>query len=222
MSTENHRAIAAAPKGNEKERHDSSEASSREKDDASESEESPPIPPLPPPFPLGATSFMILSVMASNYLVQFPVSDWFTIGSLTYPVSFLVCDVTNRLYGAKRARLVVYTGFAAGLPMSLIVSPFRIALASGLSFLTSQLVDVMIFDKLRHKAWWKAPLISTCISSCLDSYLFTFLAFYGDQTMPSWVSLATGDAAIKLLVALVSLGPFRLFIQNKLKSGGKG
>jgi uncharacterized PurR-regulated membrane protein YhhQ (DUF165 family) len=181
-----------------------------------------PSPPPPSPFPLGATGFMILSVMASNYLVQFPVGDWLTAGSLTYPLAFLVCDVTNKLYGAKRARLVVYAGFAAGLPMSLLVSPVRIAVASGVSFLTSQLVDVTIFDKLRNRAWWQAPLISTCISACLDSYLFALLAFYGDPTMPHWLNLATGDAVIKLVVAAASLGPFRLFVKNQLKAKGKG
>ncbi|QDZ25470.1 hypothetical protein HOP50_17g80100 [Chloropicon primus] len=160
---------------------------------------------------------MVVSVVASNYLAQFPLSDWLTVGSLTYPVAFLVTDVTNRLYGADRARQVVYFGFGAGVSASLLLSPVRIAAASGTSFLLSQLLDVYIFSKLRDKEWWKAPLVSTSISSCVDSYLFTFLAFYGDASMPHWATLATGDYAIKIAVALASLLPFRALVQRSRK-----
>lgn len=169
----------------------------------------------PAGFPLWATGSMIASVAASNYLVQIPVSDWLTVASLSYPIAFLVTDVTNRLYGAEKARRVVYAGFAAGLPLSFAVSPFRIATASGTSFLVSQLLDVVIFDKLRRSAWWKAPLISTSISSAVDSYLFTFLAFYGDVTVhQSWAKLATGDYGIKITVAILSLLPFKVLVQK--------
>mmetsp|Transcript_13065 Transcript_13065/g.36662 ORF Transcript_13065/g.36662 Transcript_13065/m.36662 type:complete len:332 (-) Transcript_13065:1849-2844(-) len=175
--------------------------------------EGPRLPDLPV-FPTGA---MVVSVVASNYLAQFPLSDWLTVGSLTYPVAFLVTDVTNRLYGADRARQVVYFGFGAGVSASLLLSPVRIAAASGTSFLLSQLLDVYIFSKLRDKEWWKAPLVSTSISSCVDSYLFTFLAFYGDASMPHWATLATGDYAIKIAVALASLLPFRALVQRSRK-----
>jgi queuosine precursor transporter len=154
-----------------------------------------------------ALTTMAVLVAASNYLVQFPINDWLTWGALTYPMAFLVNDLTNRAYGPARARQVVYVGFALAVIMSFYLATPRIALASGTAFLTAQLLDVYIFDRLRHTTWWKAPLVGTVVASFVDTVLFFTLAFAG--TGLPLVTLTAGDFAVKVVLALIFLIPFR-------------
>ena len=153
---------------------------------------------------------MALVVVISNIAVSYPINDWLTWGALTYPIAFLVTDMTNRLFGVARARTVVYAGFLIGVILSLWAADMRIALASGSAFLIAQLLDITIFDKLRQKTWWKAPLISTIISSAVDTLLFFSIAFLA--TGLPWVTWAIGDYGAKLAMAAVLLMPFRFFL----------
>ena len=153
---------------------------------------------------------MALVVVISNIAVSYPINDWLTWGALTYPIAFLVTDITNRLFGVARARTVVYAGFLMGVILSLWAADMRIALASGSAFLIAQLLDITIFDKLRQKTWWKAPLISTIISSAVDTLLFFSIAFLA--TGLPWVTWAIGDYGAKLAMAAVLLMPFRFFL----------
>jgi len=150
---------------------------------------------------------MIVVVVSSNILVQVPINDWLTWGALTYPVAFLVTDLTNRLYGPTTARSVVHVGFACAVALSIYFADARIAFASGTAFLIAKLMDIAIFDRLRARAWWQAPLASSVIGSGVDTGLFFFLAFYA--TPVPWVTLAAGDYAVKLALALAMLVPFR-------------
>jgi len=151
---------------------------------------------------------MVAIVASANYLVQFPVNDWLTWGALTYPVSYFVTDLTNRWYGPERARRVVYAGFVLAVILSAWLASPRIALASGTAFLISQLMDVAVFNRLRGGRWWRAPLISSALGSLVDTALFFALAFYATDV--SWVTLATGDYAVKVAIALLMLGPYRM------------
>ena len=169
---------------------------------------------------------MALIVALSNYLVQFPVKhfglqDIFTYGAFSYPIAFLITDLTNRRYGKIVARKIVYIGFIFGVILTLYFSidfsnliSKRIALASGTAFLIAQLLDVQVFHKLRKKVWYIAPLVSSLIGSCIDTFLFFSIAFYG--TGVSWISLAFGDLAVKFLITLLMLIPFRLLL-SKIK-----
>ena len=185
---------------------------------------------------------MAAVVLASNVLVQIPLGAWLTWGALTYPFAFLVTDVTNRLQGPHAARTVVLWGFAAGVACSLVGTQVegafgplvtaRIAIASGAAFLAAQTLDLAVFDRLRHGAWWRAPLVSTVLGSALDTALFFTLAFsaalpfplaMGDvawaneaapilgagPVAPLWVSLAVADWGVKMALALAALVPFR-------------
>jgi hypothetical protein len=151
---------------------------------------------------------MVLIVASANYLVQFPVNDWLTWGAITYPVSYFVTDLTNRRHGPGSARRVVFVGFALAVLASIWLASPRIALASGMAFLVSQLMDVAIFDRLRRRAWWQPPLFSSVIGSAVDTALFFALAFWG-TAMP-WVTLAVGDYGVKVAIALVLLLPWRV------------
>mgnify|MGYP001297721790 FL=1 len=153
---------------------------------------------------------MALVVVISNIAVSYPINDWLTWGALTYPIAFLVTDMTNRLFGVARARTVVYAGFLIGVILSLWAADMRIALASGSAFLIAQLLDITIFDKLRQKTWGKAPLISTIISSAVDTLLFFSIAFVA--TGLPWVTWAIGDYGAKLAMAAILLMPFRFFL----------
>jgi len=158
--------------------------------------------------PLAAfTLAMVLVILSSNVLVQTPLNDWLTWGAITYPFSFLITDLANRYYGLGFARKVVYAGFVIALLLSAYYATPRIALASGTAFLVAELVDVHIFDRLRRRAWWQPPLISTLIGSALDTAVFFSLAFYATD-MP-WVTLGLGDFGAKVALALVTLLPFR-------------
>lgn len=155
---------------------------------------------------------MTAVVAASNYLVQFPINDWLTYGAFTYPVSFLVTDLTNRALGAKHARRVVYVGFAFAVALSIYLATPRIALASGTAFLLAQLTDVYVFDRMRRAtAWWRAPLVSSTLASALDTLLFFALAFAA--TGLPWLTWTIGDFLVKVLAALAMLVPFRLLMR---------
>ena len=168
-------------------------------------------------------AFSMASVVAlSNYLVQFPISyfgleNLLTYGAFSYPIAFLITDLSNRVYGKIVARKIVYVGFIIGLIMTLFFSTDfsnliskRIAVGSGTAFLIAQLLDVQIFDRLRKKTWFIAPLISSLIGSTVDTFLFFSISFYG--TGVNWVTLSFGDLLVKITVALVMLIPFRILI----------
>ncbi len=170
-----------------------------------------------------ALSFLMgLVVLSSNYLVQFPVKyyglqDILTYGAFTYPIAFLITDLANRSYGKQIARKIVYFGFVVGISFTLFFSTnfsdfisVRIAIGSGTAFIVAQLLDVQIFDKLREKSWYVAPLSSSIIGSTVDTFLFFSISFYA--TGVPWFTLSLGDLAIKLLVTLVMLIPFRLLL----------
>ena len=165
-------------------------------------------------------------VVASNYLVQFPIkhfglSEILTYGAFSYPITFLITDLANRAYGKFVARKVVFIGFIIGILLTLLVSTnfkdiisIRIAIGSGVAFFVAQNLDVQIFDKLRNKIWYIAPLISSLLGSITDTFLFFSISFY--STGISWVTLALGDLAVKLLISITMLIPFRILI-NKIK-----
>ena len=168
----------------------------------------PDVDSTPQPLPWLAVLAMAVTIVASNILVEYPINDWLVWGAVTYPLAFLVTDLTNRFHGAAQARRVVYVGFAIGVVASLSLADLRIALASGTAFLTAQLLDVYLFDRLRGRAWWIAPLGSSIPSTVIDTVLFFALAMAG--TGLPWMQFATGDLLIKWAVALVALLPYRL------------
>jgi uncharacterized PurR-regulated membrane protein YhhQ (DUF165 family) len=186
-----------------------------------------------------AVAAMAAIIAGSNYLVQFPVhvtlgainlADLLTYAAFTFPVAFLVTDLTNKLFGAAAARKVVYAGFAIAVLVSIIVASSRIAIASGSAFLISQLLDVSIFDRLRAGTWWHAPLVSSILGALVDTFIFFSFAFAASLSFlgegldfavqpapllgvlaleaPRWVSWALGDLAVKVLMALVLLAPY--------------
>ena len=169
---------------------------------------------------------MGLVVVFSNYLVQFPVqyfglNEILTYGAFSYPVTFLITDLANRAYGKLVARKVVYVGFTIGVLLTLFVSTnfsdiisIRIAIGSGVAFFIAQNLDVQIFDFLRKKIWFVAPLASSVTGSIVDTFLFFSIAFYATDI--PWLSLAFGDLVVKLFIALVMLIPFRMLI-NRIK-----
>ena len=166
--------------------------------------------------------FMATMVALSNFLVQFPVNyfgmqEILTYGAFSYPVTFLITDLANRRFGKIIATKIVYIGFILGVFLTLYFSTnfsdliaIRIAIGSGTAFLVAQLLDVQVFDKLRKKIWFIAPLVSSFVGSLIDTFLFFFIAFYNTDT--PWVTLATGDFAVKIFMALVMLIPFRLLL----------
>ncbi len=198
---------------------------------------------------------MAVIVVVSNILVQFLVGNWLTWGAFTYPFAFLVTDIMNRVYGASAARRVVFVGFLTGVVCSLIGTQvmlegdgfsypavtLRIALGSGLAFLTAQLIDVSIFDRLREGSWWRAPVVSTLIGSSIDTILFFTIAFsswlttlepandvsWANEMLPMlglgpsaplWMSLAVADWGVKVGIALIALIPFRLIVARMTAS----
>ena len=176
--------------------------------------------------------FLLLSlimgavVLTSNYLVQFPINYYglekiLTYGALSYPIAFLITDLANRSYGKVVARKIVYFGFVIGISFTLLFSTnfadlisIRIAIGSGTAFLVAQLIDVQIFDNLRKKEWYIAPLTSSIIGSSIDTFIFFSISFYA--TGVPWITLLLGDLFVKILVALIMLIPFRLLL-NKFK-----
>lgn len=168
--------------------------------------------------------FMGLVVIASNYLVQFPVKFYklenlLTYGAFSYPITFLITDLANRAFGKKIARYIVLIGFFIGIILTLFVSTnfediisVRIAIGSATAFLIAQNLDVNIFDKLRDKTWYVAPLTSSILGSVIDTFLFFSIAFY--NTGIPWFTLALGDLTVKLIVALAMLIPFKLLVSK--------
>ena len=174
--------------------------------------------------------FLLLSVLMgviiliSNYLVQFPVNYYglekiLTYGAFSYPVVFLITDLANRTFGKYYAKKIVYIGFVIGVSFTIFFSTnfsdlisIRIAIGSGTAFIIAQLVDVQIFDKLRRKKWFIAPLTSSFIGSFIDTFLFFSISFYG--TGVPWFTLSIGDLIVKVLVALIMLIPFRLLLST--------
>ena len=174
--------------------------------------------------------FLLLSVLMgviiliSNYLVQFPVNYYglekiLTYGAFSYPVVFLITDLANRTFGKYYARKIVYIGFVIGVSFTIFFSTnfsdlisIRIAIGSGTAFIIAQLVDVKIFDQLRRKQWFVAPLTSSFIGSFIDTFLFFSISFYG--TGVPWFTLSIGDLIVKILVALIMLIPFRLLLST--------
>ena len=165
-------------------------------------------------------------VLVSNYLVQFPIKYYdldkiLTYGAFSYPIAFLITDLANRSYGKIVARKIVYIGFVIGIAFTFFFSTnfsdlisIRIAIGSGTAFMVAQLLDVQIFDKLRKKKWFVAPLTSSFIGSIVDTFLFFSISFYG--TGIPWITLSLGDLTVKILVAFLMLIPFRLLL-NTLK-----
>lgn len=199
-----------------------------------------------------AVAAMAVIIAGSNYLVQFPVhatigalhlADLLTYAAFTFPVAFLVTDLTNRLFGAAAARKVVFAGFAVAVLVSIILASPRIAIASGSAFLISQLLDVSIFDRLRSGQWWRAPLVSSMVGAVVDTFIFFSFAFAAGfaflgagldfavqpapllgvlaMEVPRWVSWALGDLVVKLAMALVLLAPYSLLWRRLEQSLGK-
>jgi uncharacterized integral membrane protein (TIGR00697 family) len=188
---------------------------------------------------------MAAIVMASNILVQFLFGQWLTWGAFTYPLAFLVTDIMNRVYGREAARRVVFSGFLVGVACSLVgtqimgefgpLVTWRIAIGSGIAFLTAQLIDIAVFNRLREGEWWRAPVLSSVIGSSIDTALFFTIAFSASLSfiepandvgwagevlpllgigpaVPLWVSLAFADWMVKLVLALIALVPFRIIV----------
>ena len=165
---------------------------------------------------------MALVVALSNYLVQFPINyfgleNLLTYGAFSYPIAFLITDLSNRKYGKNVAKKIVYLGFGLGIFLTLCFSTnfedlisIRIAIGSGTAFLVAQLIDVHIFDRLRKKIWFIAPLASSLIGSSIDTFLFFSISFYGTEV--NWLTLSFGDLSVKIFVALAMLIPFRLLL----------
>jgi len=167
---------------------------------------------------------MAFVVVLSNYLVQFPIRYFYlenvlTYGAFSYPISFLITDLSNRKYGKNVAKKIVYLGFILGVFATLYFSTnysdlisIRIAIGSGIAFLTAQLIDVNIFDRLRKKKWFIAPLTSSLVGSSIDTFLFFSISFYGTEM--NWLTLSLGDLSVKIFVALVMLIPFRFLLSH--------
>lgn len=176
---------------------------------------SPRFEPMTPLQQLFAVVAMILIVVASNVMVQYPINNWLTWGAVSYPIAFLVADVLNRRYGPQAARRVAYFGFISALIISIFVATPRIAVASGSAFLVAQLCDIYVFDRLRHRKWWQAPLLGGIAGATLDTFVFFSIAFMG-TTMP-WQTLLLGDLAVKLSLNTFMLAPFRALMWNLAK-----
>ena len=170
-------------------------------------------------------AILMASIVAlSNYLVQFPVNyfnlkNLLTYGAFSYPIAFLITDLTNRRYGKKIAKKIVYLGFAFGVLLTFYFSTnysdlisIRIAIGSGFAFLIAQLIDVNIFDRLRKKVWFAAPLTSSLIGSTIDTFLFFSISFYGTEV--NWITLSFGDLFVKIFVAILMMVAFILLLSR--------
>jgi hypothetical protein len=153
---------------------------------------------------------MAAVMVAANIAVQHPINNWLTWGAFVYPLVFLVTDLTNRAVDAPAARRVAWWGFALAVVLSLWLADPRIALASGAAFLSAQWLDIAVFNRLRHAQWWQAPLIGSALASVLDTLIFFFIAFYGTDL--NWLTLGAGDLAVKWLMAVLLLAPYRLML----------
>ncbi len=170
------------------------------------------------------SSLMGVVVLSSNYLVQFPINHYglneiLTYGALSYPVAFLITDLANRSYGKLIAKKIVYLGFFIGVGSTVLFSTnfqdlisIRIACGSGIAFIVAQSLDIQIFDRLRKKKWFIAPLTSSLIGSVIDTFLFFSISFYA--TGVPWLTLSLGDLLVKLIVTLIMLIPFRVLMST--------
>jgi len=153
---------------------------------------------------------MTAVIVLSNGLVQFPIGNWLTWGAFSYPLVYLVTDLTNRAVGVAAARKVAWIGFAVAVLVSMLVAPWRIAVASGTAFIVSQFLDILVFNRWRQSSWWKAPFIGSAVASVIDTVIFFYLAFAGSAA--DWRTLAAGDLMVKLLMAWVLLLPYRAML----------
>lgn len=153
---------------------------------------------------------MTVVLVVSNIAVMYPINDWLTWGAFTYPLVFLVTDLTNRALGADAARKVALVGFALAVVLSIYLATPQIALASGAAFLTAQLLDIAAFNRLRSQSWWKAPLIGSILASVIDTGIFFYIAFYGSDM--NWLMLAAGDLSMKWLMAALLLLPYKALL----------
>lgn len=178
--------------------------------------------------------FHILIITASNYLVQLPFAIFglhTTWGAFTFPFVFLTTDLTIRIFGVNLARRIIFIVMIPALLISYIVSVlffngiwqgfsglsafnyfiFRIALASFFAYAFGQLLDVLVFNRLRQlSTWWVAPAAAAIAGNALDTLVFFFTAFYksNDSFMASnWFELACLDYATKIVFCLVFLLP---------------
>jgi len=169
-------------------------------------------------------ALMSTVVLISNYLVQFPfnhfgLNEILTYGAFSYPIAFLITDLSNKKYGKQTAKKIVYIGFFLGVTFTFYFSTnfsdlisIRIAIGSGTAFIIAQLIDVKIFDKLRKEKWYIAPLASSLVGSCIDTFIFFSISFYG--TGINWITLGIGDLCVKIIVAIFMLIPFRMLIKK--------
>ena len=153
---------------------------------------------------------MTVVLVVSNVAVMYAINDWLTWGAFTYPLVFLVTDLTNRALGAKAARTVALVGFALAVVLSIYLATPQIALASGAAFLTAQLLDIAAFNRLRSQSWWKAPLIGSVLASVVDTGIFFYIAFYGSDM--NWLMLAAGHLSMKWLMAALLLLPYKALL----------
>ena len=170
--------------------------------------------------------FMAAMVAVSNYLVQFPFKFWgmesiLTYGAFSYPITFLITDLSNRRFGKNIAKKIVYVGFFFGVALTIFFSTnfsdlisIRIAIGSGTAFLVAQLLDVKVFDLLRDKIWFIAPLSSSLLGSLIDTFLFFSISFYNTEV--PWITLAIGDLIVKVSISLIMLIPFRLLLSKTI------
>lgn len=174
---------------------------------------------FPAPHPVSTASLarpivaMATVIVVSNLLVQFPIGDWLTWGAFTYPLVFLVTDLTNRAVGPVAARRVAWIGLAIAVVVSLGLGPWRIALASGTAFIVAQLLDIAVFNRWRESSWWKAPLVGSIVASVVDTVVFFSIAFAGEPGS-DWRMLAAGDLAVKGLMAVLLLAPYRAMLPH--------
>lgn len=179
-----------------------------------------PVAPLTPRSLLLAVLAMGVVVLASNILVQYPINDWLTWGAFSYPVAFLVSNLVNRRFGPAAARRVAWAGFALAVLASVWLATPRIAIGSCSAFIAAQLLDIGVFDRLRHGRWWRAPLVASICSATLDTAIFWSVSFAG-QPLP-WISWALGDLAVKLAIAVCLLLPFRLALWRGADAAAHG
>lgn len=160
---------------------------------------------------------MMAIVAASNFLVQFPINDWLTWGALPYPLSFFLTELTNKQYGAKVARKIVFAGFGAAIFCSLLIASPKIACGSATAFLVAQLLDIAVFNRFRQASWWQAPLFASAAASLIDTIIFWTIAFWGEN-LPV-ITWALGDFSIKLLLDAALLSPFRFLLTTPKNRG---
>jgi queuosine precursor transporter len=159
---------------------------------------------------IAAMLAMAAVIALSNVLVQYPINEWLTWGAFSYPLVFLVSDLTNRALGPQQARRVAWLGFALAVLLSIWLADPRIAFASGSAFIVAQVLDIAVFNRWRRATWWKAPLIGSLVASVIDTGVFFSLAFAG--TDMNWVLLALGDLAVKAAMAALLLAPYRALL----------